>query len=317
MSITIKVILQDDTILSLLDESEKRYVLKQLNLPYDSGINDAELLRLTFFLINTTFTDEESDFDNTIAYKLLKSINIKSDNGLSLFNEVFGIEGVNPKSLYYFYLANIALKADKQISIRVDLKEFTPDIQENQNWKDKLLNKAIEAYLFLVRKQNGFSDIEKAQDLVETLRQEQQSYEEVYLSQFSTSNEVKEAYVLLSLYHLSKALIETGIYLKIGYEYKERLDGVIRQHLDIAKKLVKNEPRLNSVFQLFEFGLNTMYKNSIWTQTKFNDKIKLLCKKKAELGILELMPSQREALSNNLLDVASNVTVLQVPVRHS
>jgi len=313
MSITIKVILQDDTILSLLDESEKRYVLKQLNLPYDSGINDAELLRLTFFLINTTFTDEESDFDNTIAYKLLKSINIKSDNGLSLFNEVFGIEGVNPKSLYYFYLANIALKADKQISIRVDLKEFTPDIQENQNWKDKLLNKAIEAYLFLVRKQNGFSDIEKAQDLVETLRQEQQSYEEVYLSQFSTSNEVKEAYVLLSLYHLSKALIETGIYLKIGYEYKERLDGVIRQHLDIAKKLVKNEPRLNSVFQLFEFGLNTMYKNSIWTQTKFNDKIKLLCKKKAELGILELMPSQREALSNNLLDVASNVTVLQMP----
>ena len=52
MSITIKVILQDDTILSLLDESEKRYVLKQLNLPYDSGINDAELLRLTFFLSN-------------------------------------------------------------------------------------------------------------------------------------------------------------------------------------------------------------------------------------------------------------------------
>jgi hypothetical protein len=56
-----------------------------------------------------------------------------------------------------------------------------------------------------------------------------------------------------------------------------------------------------------------MYKNAIWTQTKFNDKIKLLCKRKAELGILELLPSQREALSENLLDVASNVTVLQMP----
>jgi hypothetical protein len=83
--------------------------------------------------------------------------------------------------------------------------------------------------------------------------------------------------------------------------------------LDIAKKLVKSEPRLNSVFQLFEFGMNTMYKNAIWTQTKFNDKIKLLCKRKAELDILELLPSQREALSDNLLDVASNVTVLQMP----
>jgi hypothetical protein len=112
---------------------------------------------------------------------------------------------------------------------------------------------------------------------------------------------------------LSKAIVETALYLIQGYDYKERLDAVIRQHLDIAKKLAKNEPRLNSIFQLFEFGLNSMYKNAIWTQTKFNDKIKLLCRRKAELNVLELLPSQRNALSDNLLDVASNVTVLQMP----
>jgi len=313
MSNIINTILQKESIISLLNESEKRYILGQLKLPYSSELNDGEALRLSFFLINAIFSEGEGEFDKAIAYKLLKSININSKKGTSLFEEVFGIEGVDSKTIYYFYLANVALKADKQISIRVDLKEYNPVTEGNSNWKYKLLNKAFEAYILLVRKQNGFSDIERALAVIETLKQEQQLYEETYLNQFSTANEVQEAYILLSLYHISKAVVETASYLKKGYDYKERLDAVIRQHLDIAKKLVKSEPRLNSVFQLFEFGLNTMYKNAIWTQTKFNDKIKLLCKRKAELGILELLPSQREALSENLLDVASNVTVLQMP----
>jgi superfamily II DNA/RNA helicase len=313
MSNIIKNILQKESIISLLNESEKRYILGQLKLPYSSELNDGEVLRLSFFLINSIFSEAEGEFDKAIAYKLLKSININSKKGTSLFEEVFGIEGVDSKTLYYFYLANVALKADKQISIRVDLKEYNPVTEENSNWKYKLLNNAFEAYILLVRKQNGFLDIERALAVIETLKQEQQLYEETYLKQFSTANEVQEAYILLSLYHISKAVVETASYLKKGYDYKERLDAVIRQHLDIAKKLVKCEPRLNSVFQLFEFGLNTMYKNAIWTQTKFNDKIKLLCKRKAELGILELLPSQKEALSENLLDVASNVTVLQMP----
>ena len=313
MSNIINTILQKESIISLLSESEKRYILGQLKFPHTSELNDGEVLRLSFFLINTIFSETENGFEKTIAYKLLKSININSDEGTSLFEEVFGIEGVDSKTLYYFYLANVALKADKQISIRVDLKEYNPVTEENSNWKYKLLNKALEAFILLIRKQNGFSDIERALTVVETLKQEQQVYEEAYLKQFSSAKEIQEAYTLLSLYHLSKAVVETASYLKKGYDYKERLDAVIRQHLDIAKKLVKSEPRLNSVFQLFEFGMNTMYKNAIWTQTKFNDKIKLLCKRKAELDILELLPSQREALSDNLLDVASNVTVLQMP----
>ena len=314
MSNIIKTILQKESIISLLNESETRYILGQLKLPHTSELNDGEVLRLSFFLINAIFSETENGYEKAIAYKLLKSININSEKGTSLFEEVFGIEGVDSKTLYYFYLSNVALKADKQISIRVDLKEYNPVTEENSNWKYKLLNKAFEAYILLVRKQNGFSDIERALAVIESLKQEQQLYEETYLKQFSTANEVQEAYKLLSLYHLSKAVVETATYLKKGYDYKERLDAVIRQHLDIAKKLVKSEPRLNSVFQLFEFGLNTLYKNAIWTNTKLGDKVRKLCEQKAKLGVLELLPSQREALTEkNLLDVAANVTVLQMP----
>jgi hypothetical protein len=315
MSNIINAILQKETISSLLNESEKCYIFDQLKLPYKSELNGGELLRLSFFLSNAIFSSEQDISTQTIeiAYKLLKAFNIVSDENAQQFFEIFGIEGVNSKTLYYFYLANIALKADKQISIRVDLKEYNPNTEENSNWKYRLLNKALEAYILLIRKQDGFSDIEKALSIIESLKKDQQEYEETYLKQFSTANEVSEAYVLLSIYHLSKAVVETATYLKNGYDYKERLDAVIRQHFDIAKKLAKGHPRLVSVFNNFEFGLNAMYKNAIWTQTKFNDKIKLLCKRKASLGILELLPSQRKALSENLLNVASNVTVLQMP----
>ncbi len=315
MSNIINTILQKETIISLLNESEKGYIFDQLKLPYKSELNGSELLRLSFFLTNAIFSGEQNISMQTkeIAYKLLKSFHITSSEKAQQFFEIFGIKGIDSKTLYYFYLANIALKAEKQISIRVDLNEFNPITEDYPNWKYRLLNKALDAYILLVRKHKGFSDIEKALSIIDSLKREQQVYEEIYLKQFSVANQVKEAYELLSIYHLSKAVVETATYLKNGYEYKERLDAVIRLHLDIAKKTAKGEPRLVSIFNLFEFGLNSMFINAIWTQTKFNDKIKLLCRRKAELNILELLPSQREALSENLLDVASNVTVLQMP----
>jgi len=311
----ISPILQQDAIKSLLTESEKEYLFRYLHFPYSSDLNCDELCRLSFFLINSVFTNEQNTTleQSLIAYKLLKSINITSPNYCQSFSVIFGIDGINSKTLYYFYLANVALKADKLISIRIDLNEFVVE-ETGDNWKFRLLNKAFEAYILLVRKQNGFSDINKAISTIDSLKREQQQFEENYLKQFTIANELQEAYILLSLYHLSKALVETANYLIQGYDYKERLDVVIRQHLDIAKKLANNEPRLVSVLYLFEYGLNTMYKNAIWTQTKFNDKIRQLCRMKAErANMIELLPSQRESLSKNLLDVASNVTVLQLP----
>jgi superfamily II DNA/RNA helicase len=172
----------------------------------------------------------------------------------------------------------------------------------------------LEAYILLVRKQNGFADIKQSLSIIDTLKQEQQQYEETYLKRFTTANEVEKAYILLAIYHLSKAVVETATYLIQGYDYKGiRLDATIRQHIDIAKKLSKNEQRLVSIFNFFEYGLKTMYNNSIWQHTGFNDKIKQLCKKKAELGMIELLPSQKKALDQNLLNIASNVIVLQMP----
>lgn len=314
MSKMLETILQQDSIASLLNEGEKKYVFAQLNLPYNSALNTEEVLRLLFFIINSIFSDEEVSLDSkNTTYRLFKTIDINSEEDKFHFHTVFGIDGIDTSLVYYFYLASIAFIAEKQISVRIDLKEFTQTEEYPENWKNRLLWKTFEAYLYLIRKNNGFSDINKGIDLIKELQEEQKIYEEKYLKQFSHRDEVEEAYQLLAIYHLSKSLVETSHYLLQGYEYKGRLDAVIRQHLDVAKKLSKNNPRLVSVLKLFELGLNNLYNNAIWTHTKFNDKIRDLCKIKANANILELLPSQRKALGNNLLDVASNVTVLQMP----
>lgn len=236
-------ILQQDAIISLLKESERKHIFNQLNLNFDSELSCSEQCRLAYFLFNAVFSSEQSASQEVVAttYKLLKSVNISSSNNIQCFFNTFGFEGIDSETLYYFYLANAALKAEKLISIRIDLNTYQlKDIESD--WKFRLLNKSLEAYILLVRKQNGFSDIEKALSIIDSLKQEQQEYEEKYLKQFPIADEVEEAYLLLSIYHLSKAIVETALYLIKGYDYKgDRLDATVRQHIDIAKKLAQND----------------------------------------------------------------------------
>lgn len=310
-------ILNEVAIVSLLEKSEQQYILRQLHDSVESGADEVEALRLAFYLINSVFSELQGDNIVDAAaqstYKLLKSIDIQKEPSLDSFTSVMGIDKVNSTTLYYFYLAVLALKSDKLISIRIDLKEFSIQETNETSWKYRLLNKSLEAYILLVRKLNGFDDIRIALSIISDLQNEQKEYEGKYLEKLAPDEEIQEAYQLLGLYHLSKAIVETANYILEGYNYRERIAAVIRQHIDISKKLLQLEPRLTSLVGLFEFGLNTLCKNAIWTNTKFTDKIKQLCTKKADFGMLELLPSQRVALADNFLDIASNVTVLQMP----
>lgn len=312
----LRTILEDKVIADFLIKTEQQYILHQLHDSFESDVNDMETLRLVYYLINTDFYKQTDNITtDSIAgttYKLLKSININNPGASERFASVMGVDGVDNYTLYYFYLSTLAVKSDNIISIRIDLKDFK-GTENKTDWKYRLLNNSLNAYILLIRKENGFEDIRKALSIIASLQEEQKAYEGQYLNKFKQNEETVEAYTLLGLYHATKAIVETAKYLIDGYQYRERLDAVIRQHMDIAKKLLLHEPRLLSILDLFEFGLNTLYRNSIWTRTRFNDKLQQLCRNKAKLGLLDLLPSQRNAISQNLFDVASNVTVLQMP----
>ena len=107
--------------------------------------------------------------------------------------------------------------------------------------------------------------------------------------------------------------METAQYILQGYNYHGRkIDTIVRQHIDIARKLTQTE-RYKSIFGIIESDLYRLIDNSIWTGTTWQEKVKLLCQQKGESGMLELLPSQREAMSKKLFDVAANAIVLQMP----
>ena len=118
----VNAIMQQESILSLLSESEKLYIFDQLKLPIESNLNNSEIIRLTFFITNNIFSEEQDLIsESNVAYKLLKSINIESENDANDFLNAFGFEGIDKTILYYFYLSNIALKAEKNINFLVNL----------------------------------------------------------------------------------------------------------------------------------------------------------------------------------------------------
>ncbi|MDI6736187.1 MAG: DEAD/DEAH box helicase [bacterium] len=316
MNTLLDQLLEDNEMQTLLSDSEKCVLLSQVYKEIDAHYDSQKVIRLAFLLINHCFSSQESDGSKlNRVYQLLKSVKITKPEQLKQFAEICGTDGVDNELLYYFYLSAISIQNDKIINIRIDLLEYSENLLNKQSdvWKDRILNKILNAFVFLSRKKNGFEDIRKAITLIEELKQEQSAFEKDYLEKYNFHEEVNQAYSLLGLYHLSKTIIETATYLTTGYDYKKRIDAEIRQHADVAKKLLHTAPRLQNIVSIIEVSLKTICKNSIWAKTSFNDRIKRLCKIKAEMGMIDLLPSQRDALDKNLLDVVSNVTVLQMP----
>ncbi|RZJ85996.1 MAG: DEAD/DEAH box helicase, partial [Chryseobacterium sp.] len=102
-----------------------------------------------------------------------------------------------------------------------------------------------------------------------------------------------------------------------GYNYKGKLESEIRIHSEISKKLFKSCPRLQNIVTIMEQNLVLLQNNSIWYSTNAIQirKLKEFCiaKSVAEKSIIDLLPSQRDAINNSLLDIAASVTVVEMP----
>ena len=216
------ILIEQDEIKSLLQKSEESYLFYQLFGKSNDSNDIAKRVRLFYLLLNGLYSNKIEDaaklkLIKKEIYVLLKTIDVAKQTDISVFNELAGVNEIDPKTLYYFYLSSIALKSDKTINIRLDLKPFqTSNGSFNGNWKAKVLNKSLEAFILLVRKDNGFQDIKLALSIVSQLQKEQANFEKNYLEKVDAANEIDEAYQLLGFYHLSKAIVETAKYLENG-----------------------------------------------------------------------------------------------------
>lgn len=283
-----------------------------------------QILRLEALFINSlinAFRDgaEPVPKINHAAYSILKSYNLDDPNFKNVFDDYFGIPGVSTANLYYFNLLSIGLRTDDLIKLRLDLQSYDESqTTEKSEWFERVLNNILSAIILLVRKENGFKDIRNSVEIIAKLQQEQVNFEEKYLKQFSEQEEeISMAESLLGLYHLSKTLIETATYLIEGYNYKKNLESEVRIHSEISLRLFSNNSRMQELIKVFRENLYIIKSNSIWHST--NDvqieKLKKFCsiRAKSDKSLLDLLPSQRNAIGQKLLDIASNVTVVEMP----
>ena len=307
-------LLSDEKIKTLLDRQEQSYWNSSIGIARHGIDYDTEFLSKITFLFTILFfeTPEEQETAER-AYKLLKTFPIENDSLRAEWNELVNLQVGDGYLPYHFLLASVALQSKKTISARLSLNGYVESQNEEIDWGKRVLAGILRSLLYLIRKQEGFKDIRKAIDVISKLQQEQATFESNYLNTFNSGQQTEEALWLVALYHTSKAVVETAQYILQGYNYPGRkIDTIIRQHIDIARKLTQSE-RYKSILGIIESDLYRLIDNSIWTGTTWQEKIKLLCKQKGDLGILELLPSQRDAMSQKLFDVAANAIVLQMP----
>ncbi|WP_312196498.1 hypothetical protein [Epilithonimonas vandammei] len=270
----LQYVLHDDEIRSYVQDRKLAFLKGELgySIPYNTPDIDRKILKIEYLLLNKVLTDytesiEDSLYD--IAYSLLKSYDIKSEYFIDLFEEFFGLISIDPYSLYYFYIASLGLKGDNTIRVRLDLKEYiAKDYDEFENWQEIVSNKTFEAFILLVRKDNGYADIRHSLELIADLKTSQKEFESEYLRQIHDyPEEIESAELLLGWYHISKTITETADYLTMGYSYKGKLESEIRIHSEVAKKLFSNYPKLQSIVNIMEYNLILLQNNSIWYST--------------------------------------------------
>lgn len=311
-------LIKEDSIQRILTEGKTLHWKSQIT-PSCTYQDEAlgTVCRISLLLSNAALVSplEDNDYAEE-AYTLLSSFPIEKKASQQIFETIVGYGFEDTSILFYFYLASLALKTNRTISARLILQQYDSSLSfDETDWGKRTLYMVFKSLLLLIRKQNGFSDIREALRIIDQLREEQKDFEETYISKQPLNVQRLTAIELVGVYHVSKALYETADYLINGHSQQQRrISSTIRQHIDIALHLVNRESRLHDFFTIIWNDLQQLVKNSIWSHAGFHDQIKRLCQLKAEQnGLLELLPSQQEALGKSMLNVAANAIVLQMP----
>lgn len=315
-SVLLDNLLNDSRVKDILRQSKNLYWKEPLmpSVTYDESDWNT-VCRMSLVLSNAALVSPIDDLDYAEESYLLLSGYQVDEKSLTVFDEIAGYDFKDKSILFYFYLSSLALKLNKTISARLILEKYDSSrLFDEDDWGQRTMYLILKSLMLLVRKKDGMSDIREALGIIDKLREEQKEFEGKYIANQPIQHQQQAALTLVGIYHVSKAVYDTADYLINGYDQQQRrITSSIRQHIDIAQHLIEPQTRLHDFFTIIWNDLQLLVKNSIWTYAGFHDQIKRLCQFKAGQGLLELLPSQQEALGGNMLNVAANAIVLQMP----
>ncbi|WP_238321105.1 DEAD/DEAH box helicase [Thermogemmatispora carboxidivorans] len=231
-------------------------------------------------------------------------------------------EGLPPALNLAFRLGIAGLLGERNAEVRLDLSHFRldPSSDLGDRWRDGLLQRICCAFLLLVRKDGGWSDIDQALEYVQQLRQEQKRGEARYLEQQPEERQPWVAVELLALYHALRLISLVGSYL-LGKEpgsqrLRLRLD---RHHSEAVTLLLRCQlVPLAHLVDLLWLGCHALVQNALWTHAERLDPvtrafIESLTSRARAQPVLELWPGQQQALERHLLDTYRRAIVVEMP----
>lgn len=260
----------------------------------------------------------------TVACECIGDLQRKFLDEAFIFRRSLLMENISQDKLEFLaFLSTDALFAQRNSELRLVLREqginSLLDNSTSINWALKVKETIIYAFLLLCRKAD-WRDIENAKQAIKSLQESQKRFEETYLHSntlTSTDNAVAE---LVILYNLSRIIELSAEYLFDGKTGADKSLGLMqRQYRNITEFNNKLNTEIYShLSRMIYFGCRFLVENSIWTGTstlgaKVKEYIEKLKTVKPDHQIIELWPSQKEALNNELLDPAKKTIVLEMP----
>ncbi len=232
------------------------------------------------------------------------------------------------EALHLFHLCADGLMAEKHAELAMLLRQtdldrvLTPSHVDS--WQDELLHRIAAAFILLCRKSGGWDDVRAAAEHVHRLRSLQQQRERPYLEDIGAVEPedpgAAEPIVarLLVLYNLAKAVDVVAGFLIEGLPADPliQLDRFSGQ----AGRLLSLHPEstLTAFADALRIGGELLVRSSVWFNTRqlgvrFREFVNEIAGTHRDAPILELWPSQREALSQNLLNPAKRAIVVEMP----
>lgn len=259
----------------------------------------------------------------SLAYLSLSNgeTSFPNSEGLKQFASDIYYNGLSSDLALAFHLAVTGIVSNNTSNVRLELTKIKLDDSSSGDWKTRIIEGVIKAFLLLCRKSNGWDDINLASRIIEKLRALQAQFEENYLNQLdSREDQTIAATNLVGFYHLAQIITLTYSYLYDAKVAFNKLKLQIERHSEQAKKIFSYSKSSAEIHlsDLIKIGALTLVQNAIWTHVthlgkNLNSFAQYIAGKDKSDPVIELWPSQQEALRENLLDPYMKAILVEMP----
>ncbi len=247
-----------------------------------------------------------------------------SEQSLRIVKEDLQEDLLQPALLLPFHLSVSGMLGGRIAETRLDLERcFHPaDTHSADPWRKVVLDTIFSAFILLVRKAKGWQDIHLAIQNLTTLRLLQHSYEERYLEkQGSPTQQTLAALELVGLYNLAQLISLVGEYLSTGQLGFDRVNSRMDRHYEQAIEALEAGQHLllAHLADLLWIGCKELVRNSTWTHISqrlsklMQEYLQWLTSPENPQPLLELWPSQQEALRSHLLTSYYRAIIVTMP----